>query len=141
MIENIIYCTIGSVAFAITMRAPKQNLKYIAIGAIISSSIDEILREYYGEFTSCLMAMICLSLFCELMARIIKQPTTVLLIPSVIPLLPGSAIYYAMLYAIQSNNQLFATYAKKTLSIGLAIALGAVVSSTVIKMLNIYRGH
>ena len=66
-----------------------------------------------------------LFLFCEITARITKQPTTVILTPAVIPLLPGSSIYYTMLYAIQGNGKLTTQYAKSTLYAGLGIAMGA----------------
>lgn len=139
MIFKILYCIIGTLAFSITMKAPKKSLIFIIIGAAISSTVESVLSEFYSDFISLLMAMICLSFFCELMARILKIPTTVLLMPSTIPLLPGSSIYYAMFYAIQSDTHQFTAYAKSTLYSGLGIALGAVISSTIIKIINHYR--
>lgn len=139
MILEILYCIIGTLAFAITMKAPKKSLIFITIGAAISASVERILSGFYGDFISCLLSMVCLSFFCELMARILKVPTTVLLMPSTIPLLPGSSIYYAMFYAIQSDTRQFVIYSKATLFAGLGIALGAVISSTIIKMINVYK--
>lgn len=139
MILKIFFCVIGSLAFSITMKSPPKSIIFIAIGATVSATVDNILSDYYGGFIACFSAMICLSFYCELMARILKMPTTVILMPSTIPLLPGSAIYYAMFYAIQTNSTLFSHYAQSTFFSGLGIALGAVVSATVIKMINYYR--
>lgn len=140
MILEIICCVAGSLAFAVIMKVPKNSLFFVAIGATLSSAIERMLADFYGDFIACLTSMICLSFFCELIARTIKEPTTVILMPSTIPLLPGSSIYYAMFYAIQSNTNLFLSYAKATLYAGLGIALGAVISSTLIKIINFYKG-
>lgn len=139
MIYEILYCIIGTLAFAITMKVPKRNLFFIIVGAAISASVERVLNGFYGDFISCLLSMVCLSFFCELMARVLKTPTTILLMPSTIPLLPGSSIYYAMFYAIQSDVRQFTAYAKATLFAGLGIALGAVISSTIIKIINHYK--
>ena len=71
-----------------------------------------------------------------MIARIKKIPTTIIIMPSTIPLLPGSSIYYAMLYAITSDNNKFLSYAKSTLLTGLGISLGAVIGSVLIKIID-----
>lgn len=139
MIIEIIFCVAGTLAFAVIMKAPKRDLIFIAIGSTITAITERLLSLYYGEFAACLIAMICLSFFCEMMARILKEPTTVILMPSTIPLLPGSSIYYTMLYAAQSNTQRFIDSAKSTLYTGLGIALGAVISSIAIRLINYSR--
>lgn len=141
MISEIICCILGTLAFAVIMKAPKKSLAFIAAGAVISSSVERLLSNYYSDFTACLTAMICLSFFCELMARVLKEPATVILMPSTIPLLPGSSIYYAMFYAVQADGKLFLSYAEATLYAGTGIALGAVISSTVIRIINYYRAE
>lgn len=139
MITEIICCIVGTIAFSIIMRVPKKSLIFVAAGSAITATIERILFGLYGEFAACLIAMVCLSFYCELIARIIKTPTTVILMPSTIPLLPGSSIYYAMLYAAQSNTKLFTDYAKGTLYAGLGIALGAVIGSTIVQIILFYK--
>lgn len=141
MIKEIIFCVAGTLAFSVIMKAPKKDLPFIAIGATITATTEKALTKYYGEFIACICAMLCLSVFCEMMARILKQPTTIILMPSTIPLLPGSAIYYAMLYATQSNTRLFLHYAKSTIYTGLGVALGAVLSTIIIQLLSYNRKH
>lgn len=131
----------GTLAFSVTMHVPKKDLSYIAAASTISSAVERFLSGFYGDFTACLLAMICISFFSEIIARKIKEPATVILMPSTIPLLPGSSIYYTMFYAVQSNRQLMLSYGKSTLFTGLGIALGAVISSTIIKMINNYRSN
>lgn len=115
------------------MKAPKKSLIYISIGALISTSIERTLSMYTDDFLTCFIAMLVLSLYCEIIARIIKEPTTITLVPSTIPLLPGSAIYYTMLSLINNDMAGAKSYGKSTILTGLGIALGAVISSTIIK--------
>lgn len=121
------------------MNAPKNVMIFITIGAFTSACSERILSQYYNDFISCLCAMICLAFYCELTARLIKEPVTVILMPSTIPLLPGSSIYYTMLYAIKGDMQMFLSYGKATLYAGLGIGLGAIISSTAVKVINSYR--
>lgn len=141
IIIQIIMCITGTLAFAITMKAPKSTLKYIAVGSLLSATIERTLSLYTNDFFACLAAMVALNLFCEIIARIIKEPTTVTLMPSTIPLLPGSAIYYTMLYAINGEKDLMLKSALSTLMAGLGIALGAVISSAVVKIFSFAKKH
>ena len=136
MIKEIIFCTLGSIFFAFGMKVPKNCILFVTVGSLITASCESILNEYYGELIACCTAMICLVFFCETIARIKKIPTTVILMPSAIPLLPGSSIYYAMLYAITGINEKFLAYTKSTLLTGLGISLGAVIGSVVIKIFD-----
>lgn len=137
--KEILYCVAGTLAFAVTMRAPRKDLAFIVIGATISSATERVLSKFYGDFTACLCAMICIVFFSEIIARMQKEPATVILMPSTIPLLPGSSIYYMMFYAIQGNSKLMINYGKSTVLTGVGIALGAVISTTIIRILNAYR--
>ena len=129
MIKQIIFCTIGSTFFAISMKVPKNCIYLVFIGSLITASIERMLSDYYGELIACCIAMICLVFFCELISRVKKLPST-------IPLLPGSSIYYTMMYAITSDNVKFMHYAKSTILTGLGISLGAVIATITVKLLE-----
>ncbi len=139
IIIQILTCVLGTIGFAVTMRAPRKTLLYIAIGGLISAGIERTLSLFFNDFISCLIAMIVLSLYCEIIARIIKSPTTVTLMPSTIPLLPGSAIYYTMFWAINGDKERMIKYATSTLLAGLGIALGAVIASTIVKFILLFQ--
>lgn len=139
IIIQILTCVLGTIGFAVTMKAPRKTLLFIAIGGLISSGIERTLSLFSNDFVSCLTAMIVLSLYCEIIARVIKAPTTVTLMPSTIPLLPGSAIYYTMFWAINGNRELLSSYAVSTLLSGLGIALGAIISSAIVKFILLFK--
>lgn len=141
LIIQISTCVLGTLGFAVTMKVPKKTLIYIALGGFLSTSIERTMSLFFNDFISCLTAMIVLSLYCEMIARIIKSPTTVTLMPSTIPLLPGSSIYYTMFWAINGNKELMSSYASSTLLSGLGIALGAIIASAIVKFIYIFKKH
>ena len=138
LIIQILTCVLGTIGFAVTMKAPKKALVYIALGSLISAGIERTMSLFFNYFISCLTAMIILSMYCEIIARIIKTPTTVTLMPSTIPLLPGSSIYYTMFWAINGNKELMNSYASSTLLSGLGIALGAAIASAIVKFIYLF---
>lgn len=116
------------------MNVPRFCLGYAIAGAIITTVTERVLSGYYGELMSCMVAMMCLSFFAEAVARSIKVPATVIVMPATIPLLPGSAIYYSMYYGISGNNAVFSYYLKSTVFTGMGIALGTIISSILIRV-------
>ncbi|MBR2134098.1 MAG: threonine/serine exporter family protein [Eubacterium sp.] len=131
MIKEIVLCTAGATAFAVTMRVKTDSIAYVIIGSLITSYISIALNETTGEFYACTLAMLILSFYCEICSRLIKKPRTVILLPSTIPLLPGSYIYYSILGVINENREMFLQYARRTAAVGTAIALGTVISSII----------
>ncbi len=71
------------------------------------------------------------TLYAELLARLVKAPATVFLIPSIIPLVPGGRLYYTMRAIVDGNEIKAKIFAKQTLVIALGIAVGIVIVSLV----------
>lgn len=80
--------------------------------------------------------MIAICVYSEVLARIIKTPANVILIPSTIPLLPGGNLYYTLSYIINFDREQFRHYLNETVSAGFGIALGAVIISIIITFIN-----
>lgn len=121
------------------MKAPRSTLPFIFIGGAITSCAERLLSGALGDFAACFISMLCLVFYCEIAARILQIPVTVILMPSTIPLLPGSSIYYAMYYAVQADSALFLSYARSTLYAGTGIALGEIIGSTAVKIFRLYK--
>lgn len=82
-----------------------------------------------------LLAAIVITLYSEVMARIRRCPVTSYLIIALLPLVPGGGIYEAMLHCVRGDTQLFLTALVRTLGIAGALALGAVLGSSVMRIL------
>ena len=62
--------------------------------------------------------------YSELMAKALKTPATLFVIPAIIPLVPGGSLYYTMSYAVHRDVANARLYGTRTLETALAIAAG-----------------
>lgn len=134
---DIVTCILGTLGFSILLKVSKQKLIFTVIGGTISAVIYYFMTESgYDNFKSTLLAMIAICVYSEVMARIVKTPANVILIPSTIPLLPGGFLYYTLSYLIHADRKNFYYYAKETVFVGMGIALGAVIVSIFVTFIN-----
>lgn len=87
-----------------------------------------------GNFLRYLIAALVITLYSELMARLRHCPVTSYLIVALLPLVPGGGIYYAMLHCIAGDNHRFLTTLLETVGIAGALALGVLLSSSVVRL-------
>jgi uncharacterized membrane protein YjjB (DUF3815 family) len=88
---------LGSVGFAILFHLRASFLYLAAIGGFCSWGIY-LLGIHYGAgvFLSCFLAAAFAALYSEGLARYQKAPAILFFIPTIIPLVPGSNLYYAL---------------------------------------------
>ena len=66
----------------------------------------------------------------------LEGTTTTFLVPSVIPLIPGSALYHTMNYALNKQWAAFAQQAFYTLQLALSLAVGIIAVTTLTRLLT-----
>lgn len=89
-----------------------------------------------GYFACCLIGTMVSAVFAESVARIRKYPAISYLIIAVLPLIPGSSIYYTALGAMQGNMDRFIYYGTETLGTAGAMAVGILLVSTGVRIWN-----
>ena len=125
IIIQIITAALGSLGFALLYRLRPEHLPLATIGGALAWGIYLFALKYTENiFASAMIATVFCTLYAEVFAKVQKTPATVLLIPSVIPLIPGSALYYTMSSIVQRNLTDAWFYARLTIQYALAIALG-----------------
>lgn len=127
---------IGCFGFTFIFRIHK-NIKFGIIGSIIGTLgwiIYLLTESLHNIFIQTFIAMFCVSLLSEMLARIFKAPATIFVIIGCFPLVPGSGIYYTMLYAVQGMNNMFMDSLLSTLGIGFSIALAILISSSILQV-------
>lgn len=75
-------------------------------------------------FASGLVASAFAAVYAEIFARKKMAPTLLFVIPSVVPLIPGSSLYYTMSAAVSGNTREISEYGSLTLQYALSIAAG-----------------
>ena len=118
----------GSLGFAVLYNTRGRRILIPAFGgaffwAVYLVFVHYVNNEYLGFF----VVAILITIYSEIWARILKTPATTVLMPTVIPLIPGGALYYAMDAALRGDMILFAEKAKAALGLAVALAAGIMV--------------
>lgn len=127
---------VGTIGFAVLFNIRGKRLWVAALGGLLSWLMFVILNAYIATEAVCYFIVAWLiSTYAEIMARVLKTPTTTFITTSLIPLIPGSSLYYTMANAFQGDLETFLQKAIYTLQLASALALGIIVSTTVTKIL------
>ncbi len=118
---------IATVAFCVLFKIPPKQYVVCGLNGSISWIIYFALCEPLGIFTATFFGTAAIALTSRLLAVVRKTPVTLLLIPGMIPLVPGSAIYHTAYNFFIGNEDLFSKYGSDTVKIAFAIVLGIVV--------------
>lgn len=132
---------VGTLGFGFLFNSRGKKLVFAAVGGMLSWSVflalgiimeNEVLRYF---IVSLLTAG-----YAEILARLIKTPASTFCMLSLLPLVPGSALYSAASAAISSDFELFADRAVYTLSLAVALSLGIIITTAFTKLLAAARG-
>lgn len=139
---EITTCIIGTLGFSVLLKVSKSKIIYTVLGGAISAVIFVLMiKNGMSVFFSTFTAMSAITAYSEIVARIIKTPAGVILMPSTVPLLPGGALYYTISYFLTKDYDLFIQYGKETVLTGAGIALGAVAVSIIMTFINSIKIH
>ncbi|MGN0482952.1 MAG: threonine/serine exporter family protein [Lachnospiraceae bacterium] len=135
MIRGLIAALIGSLGYSMMFKNTGKKMWIAAVGGCLTWGLYLIL-QYFGvhyimaNFISAAFG----DIYAELMARFLKAPATIFLIPSVVPLIPGGSLYYTMLYAVAKDTINFTNMGMQTFYTAGAIAVGVVLVSVIFKL-------
>lgn len=125
IIQQLITAMLGSLGFALIFHVSKKYLISAAFGGFVCWGVYLLAAEFLsGFFFAPFVAAVVSTLYSEISARCFKAPTTVFLIPSVIPLIPGSSLYYAMHYAVLGDYLQFKSFGTQTALVAFGMAVG-----------------
>lgn len=124
---------IGTATFAMIFRIRLRMLPFAAFGGFLAWLVWRMTSDFllFNAFTSNLFAALCVTGYSEILARILKTPSTVFLTPSILPLVPGATIYSTLVALVDKDQAGFAHYGTMTLQVGVGIAAGIIVASII----------
>lgn len=131
---QIMCAAIGTFGFSIFFRVRSAHLLFAVLGGILSWCVYLIADLRFDVFISTLLASFIVCLWAEIMARVRKAPATVFLVPGIIPLLPGSALYYTMSGIVSKDHKLFLSKGTETLYIAIGIVGGILFASELLRI-------
>ena len=141
MMESILQVLmgyLGSLGFNILFNIRGRKLLIASLGGAISWGVYLLLEPVLpGEPIRFFLSAAAVTVYGEVFARLEKTPTTTFLVPSVIPLIPGGSLYYTMNYALNKQWAEFSQRGFYTLQLALALAVGIIAVTTLVRLLNL----
>ncbi len=118
---------LGTVPFALLFHMRGPRLVVTCGGGFLSGLLLVLLNHLIpSEAVNYLIVSVAVSLYAELMARLLKTPATPIETTALVPLIPGSSLYYTMLAAVEGNLELFFQRALNTLKLTASMVLGII---------------
>ncbi len=139
-IIQILMGYLGSLGFNILFNIRGRKLLIASFGGLISWAVFLALESLLpSEAIRYFLSAAAVTVYGEVFARIEKTPTTTFLVPSVIPLIPGSSLYYTMNYALNKQWAAFSQRGFYTLQLALSLAVGIIAVTTLTRLLTLVR--
>lgn len=125
MIIQLLAAFFGTLGFSLIFQVRRKLLFWTSLGGLISWAVYLSLNfAMHTIFLPYMLASVTAALYAELMARVLKVPSTIFLILALIPSIPGGALYNTMSMVVQKQWAEASDFGKLTLQYALAIAVG-----------------
>lgn len=139
----LISSLIATLGFAIILNNKYKHLPIVSIGGVISCAAYFFANLAFDNiFISVMIGSMVSTIMAEILARVLKSPTTVFLIPTIIPFVPGAMLFFMMYNLINGNMgefyKNFSGLSMASLGIAVGIILASVGAQVVIKFIKKY---
>lgn len=136
--HQILLAFVGTLGFALVFNVRKRLIFPSSFGGLLCWSVYLLCVRFFAMngFYSAFMASACAALYAELIARTMEAPATVIYIPSIVPLIPGSGLYYMMSAVVQRQWTDTMQYGMSTLQCVLGIGVGMSIICAPFEMLT-----
>ena len=141
MIEDLLISAAGAfggtLGFAYVLNVPRRTVLPTSLNGMLGFLVYVLLARYAGQslIFSYFFATVAVTVICEMLARVLHLPSTIFLLTSLVPLVPGYNFYCAMLALVEDNGARAAACGLEAIQIVAAIAVGAAVTSVCFRAL------
>ncbi len=131
---------VGCIGFSILFNIHRMGILLGCVGGVIGWGAYCLVLELGGEGTTAMLVSSAVAaVYAEVMARIRKSPAIGYLVVSIIPLIPGSALYYTMNLAVRGDMPAFGAQGLEAVKLTCMMAVGILLVSTSVRMWNVWK--
>ncbi|MGL5574613.1 MAG: threonine/serine exporter family protein [Sarcina sp.] len=137
LIIQVVACTIGGLGYALMYNVKKDKLIAATIGGFLTITTYVIANQLLNNiFLATTLASAVITFYSEFLARKLKSPATVFLLPGIIPLVPGGGLFYTMTGLLTNNMHQFKSSGTSTFETAAGIAIGVILASVIVNHIN-----
>lgn len=135
LLLQFLYILFPTCGFCILFKVPtKQFPACILTGAFSWTSYQILLYCEASAILACFIAACLVGFLSDICSRIFKEAATIFIIPGILCLVPGAGMYRTMLSLLQHDMDGFAANATTTLSMAGAIAVGLLITGSLLRV-------
>ncbi|MBO7634921.1 MAG: threonine/serine exporter family protein [Lachnospiraceae bacterium] len=139
---QIIAAVFSAIGFSLLFNIHGRKLIITAVGGAITWGVYLIVfTQTENVFLACFVATMAIMAFAEIMARIAKTPVIILLVPMLVPMVPGGDLYRMMTNLVMDNSVQVRFYGHQLVMEVGAIAFGIIVISTAMQLILKMHAH
>ena len=141
-IELIILTLLASAGFSVVFNIQWKDLPFAAAGGMIvriAYLLFQLAIPQDYRFVVIALSAFLAALYSEILAITKKEPSTLYLYPSIVPLIPGDLFFYFALGLVWQNTSLLSKYGPSLALSLIGISLGFVVCSTVVHYIRKFK--
>lgn len=123
---------VATLGFGIIFNIHGKNLFFASVGGAISWFVYALSLKFNLSVPMAMfVAAVAFSIYSEILARKLKTPVTTLVLTALIPLVPGSGMYYTMYQVVTGDIDKALELCLNTIASAGALALGVIFVSTI----------
>ena len=139
--ELIFLTLLASTGFSIVFNIQLKDLPFAALGGVIVRVVHILFKIAFPAyaFVYTIFAAFFAALYSEILAIAKKEPSTLYLYPSIVPLIPGDLFYYTALGIIWGNASIFTQFGPDLALSLVGISVGFVLCSTIVHYIRKFK--
>ena len=140
LLLQLLAAFVGSFGFAVLNHIRGVKLLVAGLGGLMTWGLYLLIREPVESLVvSNLVAAAFAATYAEVMARVLRAPATIFVVPAVITLVPGGALYYAMYSAMAGDAEGLSSHGFETWNVALGVAIGIAGVTSVCNLITTLR--
>ena len=139
--ELIFLTLMASTGFSVVFNIQLKDLPFAALGGVIVRVVHILFKLAFPAypFVFTIFAAFFAALYSEILAIIKKEPSTLYLYPSIVPLIPGDLFYYVALGIIWGNVSIISQFGPDLALCLIGISVGFVLCSTIVHYIRKFK--
>ena len=140
LLVNFFFSFLATVGFSIFFNSPRKSLIPAGIIGGIGWTVYMILFNFsQNPILSNFFSATLISLISEILARRMKFPAIIFVIPGILPLIPGLGLYNTMLSLVEGNYSNAISVGTNALFVSASISMGVLLITSLVKTYYIIR--
>lgn len=135
--KNFLFAFLSTIGFSIIFNISRDSIIKSGVNGALGWIIYILfVRVLNSPVSGSFFGALSVGIIGEFFARKFKKPATVFIIPGIIPLVPGSGMYYTMVNITNKNFLEAAEIGSETIFIAAAIASAIIISISSAKIIR-----